>query len=257
MLRSRRSWCDTADSLSPRRSAISPTHSSEREIASRILTRVASPRTRKVSARASTAVASKRTYELLFICSIVYPIAGSALRDRRDRPQGPLVIRLVSGVFEHLAVPDRPVLVQDKHRPLRDALQPDHVLVEDAVITDRRLVEIAQQWKVQPLGIPQRLEREEGIYADAVHLRVRLVERRQAVAESAEFLGTHRAECRGEKSQHNRAAALRAQRDRLAILVDQRKVRRFRTNVYRHDTSGPLGLRFLAGAAKTALPYNR
>ena len=62
-----------------------------------------------------------------------------------------LVVRLVPGVVEHLAVADDPVLVDDEDGALGDPLQADHVLVEDAVVADHLLVEVAQQRKRQLL----------------------------------------------------------------------------------------------------------
>ena len=55
MPRSRRSWCETADSLIPTSAAMSQTQSSPPLSASRIRTRVGSPRMRKVSATSWTA----------------------------------------------------------------------------------------------------------------------------------------------------------------------------------------------------------
>ena len=41
----------------------------------------------------------------------------------------------------------------------------------------------------------------------------------------------------GKERQHDRLAALLAERDRLAVLVRQREVRGFRSNVCRHEAS--------------------
>ena len=84
-----------------------------------------------------------------------------------------LVVRLVARVVEHLAMPDHAVLVQHEHGALGDALQPDHVLVEHAVVADDLLVEVAQQRKGQVLLVGERLERKKGIDADAVDLGLR------------------------------------------------------------------------------------
>ena len=118
-----------------------------------------------------------------------------------------LVIRLVARVVEHLAVADDPVLVQHEHGPLGDPLQADHVVVEDAVLADDLLVEVAQQRKRQSLLIRERLERKEGIDADAVHLGPCLVELAERVAEGAQLFLAHRTERRREKRQDDRPAS--------------------------------------------------
>ena len=67
MPRSSRSWCETADSLIPASEAMSQTHNSPPDSASRMRTRVGSPRTRNVSASDSTArgdISSRRRASL-------------------------------------------------------------------------------------------------------------------------------------------------------------------------------------------------
>src|SRR5437879_4348393 len=115
-----------------------------------------------------------------------------------------IVAGLVPRILEHFLVANDAVLVDDEDRAVGDALQADHVLVEDAVIANRLLVEIAEQRKGETLRIGKRLQREEGIDADAVHLRVRLVEPRHRVAERAQFLLADTAERRREEGEHNR-----------------------------------------------------
>src|SRR5204863_103874 len=80
---------------------------------------------------------------------------------------------------------------------------------------------------------------EERIDAHAEHLRVRGVEPRERIAERAELLRAHRAERRGEKRQHDRPAALRAERHRLALVAGESEIRRFRSNVRWHRSSVP------------------
>src|SRR5439155_16688196 len=120
-------------------------------------------------------------------------------------------VGFIARVLEHLAVADDAVLIDDEHRALRDPLQADHVFVEDAVVADRLLVEIAQQRKVVALRVLERLEREESVDADAVDLRVSLVEPCERIAERAELLGAHAAEGGGKKGQHDGLAPLFAE----------------------------------------------
>ena len=82
-----------------------------------------------------------------------------------------------------------------------------------------------------------RLLGEERVDADAVHLRVRLVQTRHRIAERAQLLRAYGAECRGEEREDDRTAPLLAELDRLPILVGQGEVRGPRADVYRHKAS--------------------
>src|ERR1035437_8813199 len=158
----------------------------------------------------------------------------------RQRGEHRLVIRLVPRVLEHLPVPDDAVLVEDEHRPFRDPLEANHVLVEHAIVADGLLVEVAQQRKRESLLVVKRLEREEGVHADAEHLRVRSVgpvELVYPIPERAQLLLTHRAERRREEREHDRPPAQRAERHRLALLIREGKVRRLRSHIYSHRSS--------------------
>ena len=81
------------------------------------------------------------------------------------------------------------------------------------------------------------LQREEGVDADAEHLRLRAIEPRQRVAERAQLLGADRAEGRRKERQHHRAAARGAQRHRLPLMIRQREVRRSRSDLCWHASS--------------------
>jgi hypothetical protein len=83
----------------------------------------------------------------------------------------------------------------------------------------------------------ERLEGEKGVHADAEHLRLGLFERGHPVTESTQFLRTDRAEGGGKERQDDRAAAQLAEGDRLTVLIDQRKIRRDRSDVCRHAPS--------------------
>ena len=66
----------------------------------------------------------------------------------------------------------------------------------------------------------------------------------QMVAKRAHLSGTDSTERRREKRQHHRVPVLITERDRHPVLIHQREVRRFRSNVYRHEASfEPLGRR--------------
>src|SRR5262245_6828965 len=132
-LRSNRSWCDTADSVSPSIPARSQTHTSSRASASSMRTRVVSPSALKISAKATTvASASGGSWTLvmrglgpnsehLSNCSYVQIIHALAPLVQRLRGcQHGLVVRLVPGVFPHRPVADHTVLVYQEDRPLRD-----------------------------------------------------------------------------------------------------------------------------------------
>src|SRR5262245_15490864 len=102
MPRSSRNWCDTADSLIPTSSAMSQTQRSDREIESRIFTRVASPSTLKVSASSSAVaaviflsviVALNCLYEHMSNCSYVDRQYTS---QREDLATGHYCVRLRS-----------------------------------------------------------------------------------------------------------------------------------------------------------------
>src|SRR5438093_1189004 len=107
-------------------------------------TRVVSPSTLKVSA-SSTAIASlnwPRMCAYMSRCSYMQYTSG---RQPGEHGEHPLVIGLVPRVVHHFAVPHDPVGIEDEDRPLRDALEPDHVRVEHPVIADGLLVEVAEQ----------------------------------------------------------------------------------------------------------------
>src|SRR5439155_9856251 len=77
-------------------------------------------------------------------------------------------------------------------------------------------------------------EREEGVDADAEHVRLRLIELRHRVAERAQLLLADRAERRWKKCEHHRMTSLGAQRHRLSLLIHEREVRRFRSDLCSH-----------------------
>src|SRR5262249_26443735 len=87
-------------------------------------------------------------------------------RERSERREHLVVIRLVTGIVEHLPVPHHAILVDHEHGALRDSLEADHVLVENAVLANDLLVEVAQQRKRQLLVVVKRLQREERVDAD-------------------------------------------------------------------------------------------
>src|SRR5262245_54120246 len=132
------------------------------------------------------------------MCSIYQPPAPS---ESSERSEDLVVVGLVPGVLEDLLVPDDAVLVDDEDGALGNPLEADHILVEDAVIPDRLLVEIAQQREREMLLVHERLQREKRVDADAIDLRVRLVQARHRVAERAELLLAHAAERSREKRQ--------------------------------------------------------
>src|SRR5437773_5372492 len=155
-----------------------------------------------------------------------------------------VVIRLVPCVVEDFAVAHDAVLVDDEDGPPRDAFEADHVLIEDAVVANDLLVEIAQEGKRQLLMVVKRLQREERIDTDAVHHGGRLTEPRQGIAKRAHLPGTDRAEGGREKGQYHGLAAPLAQRDGLAVLSGQREIRGLRSDVDRHEASIKLVIRF-------------
>ena len=112
-----------------------------------------------------------------------------------------------------------PISWRDYTAPLGDPLEANHVFVEDPVIANDLLVEVAQERKRELLVGLKRLQREERIHTDTEYAGIRLIEPGHAVAERAQLLGAYRAEGRGEERQHDRTAPLSAERDRLAILV--------------------------------------
>src|SRR6266850_3039762 len=115
------------------------------------------------------------------------------LRERSERAEDLVVIRLVPRVVEDFAVPHDALLVDDEDGPLGDALEAYHVFVEDAVVANDLLVEVAQEGKRQLLMILKRLQGEERIDTDAVHLAARLAQPRHGIAERAQLLGADRA----------------------------------------------------------------
>src|SRR5262249_13400104 len=143
-----------------------------------------------------------------------------------------LVVRLVPRILEHLPVPDDAVLVEDEDGAAGDAPQAAHVLVEGTLVAAPMLAAVSPKWTGVSLMTAECRERKEGSDADAVRLRVRMVEPRQRVAERAELLRTHAAERRGKEREHDRLSSLIAELDRLPLLAGQREVRRFRSNVY-------------------------
>src|SRR3954453_16837783 len=178
--------------------------------------------------------ASRRTRSSLIFVQRA-PSPKPLRRERSERREHLDVVRFVSRVVEDFLVADNAVLVDHEHRALGDPLQADHVLVEHAEFLDRLLVEVAQQRKVVPLRILEGLEGEEGVDADAVDLRLRRVQPCHRVAERAQLLCAHAAERGRKKCQHNRLALLFAEFHRVPVLVGQGEVRRFRSNVYRHN----------------------
>src|SRR5713101_1619868 len=158
------------------------------------------------------------------MCSIAGIKDPWPLSERSERRKDLAVIRLVPRVVEDFAVAHDAVLVDDEDGPPRDAFEADHVFVEDAVVANDRLVEIAQEGKRQLLMIVKRLQRKERIDTDAVHLGGRLTQPRQGIAKRAHLLGTDRAEGGREKGQYHRLAALLAQGDRLAVLSGQGEI---------------------------------
>src|SRR6185295_10044228 len=102
------------------------------------------------------------------------PVPQPPLSERSERAENLVVIRLVPRVVEDFAVAHDAVLVDDEDGPPGDALEADHVLVEDAVVANDLLVEIAEEGKRQLLMILKGLQREERVDADAVHLGARL-----------------------------------------------------------------------------------
>src|SRR5215831_9981678 len=93
----------------------------------------------------------------------------------RERLEDLVVVRLVAGVVEDFGMADDAVLVDHERRPLGDALQPDHVGVVRAVRLDDFFVEITQQWEIQILIFLESRQCKEGVNADAVDLRMRVV----------------------------------------------------------------------------------
>src|SRR3954467_1389377 len=107
------------------------------------------------------------------------------------------------------------VLVDHERGALRDALEADHVFVERTVGSDDVLVEVAEEREVQLLIRLKRLERKKSVNADAVDLRLGVVQLRDIVAERAQFLRADSTERRREKCEHDRMPPLRAERDGL------------------------------------------
>src|SRR5688572_24483023 len=87
------------------------------------------------------------------------PTRASAMSHVGEHSEDALVIGLVARVLQHFPVPDDAVLIEDENRALGNPLQPDHVLVEDAVVANRLLVEIAEQLELEVLLIVKRLQR--------------------------------------------------------------------------------------------------
>src|SRR6266545_4277055 len=146
---------------------------------------------------------NKYSYKYTAIRQSVSPVPRASVKRGGDAEDF-LVVGLVAGIVEHLAVPDDALPVEHKHRALRDALQPDHVLVEDAVVADDLLVEIAEQREVQTLVGLKRLEREKRVDADAVDPCTGGVQLAQRIAKRAELLSTYRTERRWEERQNHR-----------------------------------------------------
>ena len=170
-----------------------------------------------------------------------HPSAKLPLAERREHVEDLLIIRLVPCIVEHLAVADDAVFVEYEHGPFGDAFEADHVLVEDAVVANHLLVEVAQQGKRELLVGLEGLQSEERVDADAVYFRVAPIELGQVIAKCAELFRSDRAERGGKKRQHDRPAALGAERHRAPILIGQCEVRRSRSNVYRHEASSSAG----------------
>src|SRR5215813_8635749 len=105
-----------------------------------------------------------------------------------DRREDFLVVGLVAGVLQDLAIANNPIGVEDEHGSPGDPMQADHVLVVDPVVLNHLLVEIAQEREREPLCVMESLQREERIDADAVDLGLRFIEARELVAKRAQLL---------------------------------------------------------------------
>src|SRR5438128_1321897 len=92
----------------------------------------------------------------------------------------------------------------------------------------------AADWSSSSRSFTATYERVKRVDADAEHLRLRLIQPRERIAERAQLLRAHAAERRGEKGEHDRLSLLLAELDRLPILVGQGKVRCVRSDVYSH-----------------------
>src|SRR5688572_21612510 len=64
-----------------------------------------------------------------------------------------VVVGLVSRILEHFTMTHDAVLIDDEDRALGDVLHADHVGVEDAVLGDHFLVEVAEQREIELLLI--------------------------------------------------------------------------------------------------------
>src|SRR5688572_25150690 len=145
------------------------------------------------------------------------------------------VVRLVPRVVEHLAIPNDAAFIDREHRALRDVFQSDHVGIDDAVFVDDLFVVVAQKREPKLLLIVPRLQRKERIGAHAEHLRIHVLEVAHRVAEVAHLLRARAAERAREKREHDVAfAEFLAQRDVLAILIDEREIRGLATDFDRH-----------------------
>src|SRR4030095_15141245 len=118
---------------------------------------------------------------------------------------------------------------------LGDVLQPDHVRIDNIVLTDNRLVEVAEQRKVQMLRVGPGLLCEERVDAEPEHLGVYAVQFGCGVPKRAHLLGAGAAERRRKKREDDGPLLqLLAERDRLAILIHQSEIGRLGANVDRH-----------------------
>src|SRR5262245_45719578 len=131
---------------------------------------------------------------------------------------------------------DDAAAVDHERRALRDVLQPDHIGVDDTVLANHVLVEVAEERKLQRLGIGPRLERKECVDRDAEHSGVDLVQFRRRVAKRA-HLGRARAaeRRRHERQDHRPLLQLLAERDGLSILIRKGEIWRLRADSYRHS----------------------
>src|SRR5690606_16367572 len=96
------------------------------------------------------------------------------------------VIRLDARVRRDLAVADDPFAVDHEHGALRDVLEPAELRGHDVVQLDDLAVEVAEQIEVEVVLLAELPQRGGMIDADAVDRRVRVVQRREVVAEVAE-----------------------------------------------------------------------
>src|SRR5688500_9842993 len=138
---------------------------------------------------------------------------------------------------------DGAITADHENGALGNVLQSDHVRVDDAVRPNHVFVVVGEQREVQLLRVTPRLQREEGVGADAEHLRIRLVQLRDRVTAGAHALLAYAAERRWEKSEHDGTVPqLLAERHVLPVLIRQCEIGRLRAHVYGHRNLLPSGV---------------